>query len=373
MAFPMPLVGRSLAIFVVSLVMMIMSIVAVSLRVFVRVYLVRGFGWDDTLMVAALALFITLTVCCMIASADGVGHSYADFTSLEVYKTALLWWWLGQMLYIWASAVAKTSIALALLRLTVKRAHRFFLWGIIGTVIVIGLLFWLVLLFDCHPISYFWNRVDPRNSGTCLSVQILLDIAYLYSALTIICDLALGILPIFLIWKLQMNHRTKIAVGGILSLGAIASVAVIIRLPFLHYYADMDFLRNTYQIAIWSVIETGLGITAGSLITLRPLFRWLLDGSMAYGRNAASPAKYPLSSLRSEQLKASSDPSNWRPDLDVNDNSGLVNTVSSPRLNSFRYTNSSQEALNPELMPVFSQSGVTVQKTFEQVVSEREG
>lgn len=54
MAFPMPLVGRSLAIFVVSLVMMIMSIVTVSLRVFVRVYLVRGFGWDDTLMVAAL-------------------------------------------------------------------------------------------------------------------------------------------------------------------------------------------------------------------------------------------------------------------------------------------------------------------------------
>lgn len=165
------------------------------------------------------------------------------------------------MLYIWASAVAKTSIALALLRLTVKRAHRFFLWGIIGTVIVIGLLFWLVLLFDCHPISYFWNRVDPRNSGTCLSVQILLDIAYLYSGLTIICDLALGILPIFLIWKLQMNRRTKIAVGGILSLGAMyvkfllvprtarltptsASVAVIIRLPFLHYYADMDFLRE---------------------------------------------------------------------------------------------------------------------------------
>jgi hypothetical protein len=120
------------------------------------------------------------------------------------------------------------------------------------------------------------------------------------------------------------------------------------------------------------VIETGLGITAGSLITLRPLFRWLLDGNLSYGRNAASPGKYPLSSLRSEQLKASNDPSNWRPDLDVSDKRGIVNTVSSPRLNSFRYTNSSQEALYPELMPVHSQSGVTVQKTFEQVVSERE-
>lgn len=54
MGYPMPLVGRSLAIFTVSVVMMIISIVTVSLRTFVRLYLVRGFGWDDALMVAAL-------------------------------------------------------------------------------------------------------------------------------------------------------------------------------------------------------------------------------------------------------------------------------------------------------------------------------
>jgi hypothetical protein len=168
------------------------------------------------------------------------------------------------MLYIWASAVAKISIALALLRLTVKKVHRIILWVNIGIVIAIGLMFWFVLLLDCHPVSYFWNRVDPRYSGTCLSVDTLLDIAYLYSALTIICDMTLGILPVFLVWTLQMNHRTKIAVGGILSLGAMyvipllclctarltlssASVAVIIRLPFLQYYADTDFLRESLQ------------------------------------------------------------------------------------------------------------------------------
>ena len=50
----MPLVGPSLAIFIVSMVMMILSIVAVSLRIFVRLYIVRAFGWDDALMLAAL-------------------------------------------------------------------------------------------------------------------------------------------------------------------------------------------------------------------------------------------------------------------------------------------------------------------------------
>jgi hypothetical protein len=105
----MPLVDRSLAIFVVSVVMMIISIVTVSLRAFVRVYLVRGFGWDDALMIASLVciylrpetseryglndsqgLFVTLAACCMIGSTNGVGHAYTDFTSLDVYKRALL-------------------------------------------------------------------------------------------------------------------------------------------------------------------------------------------------------------------------------------------------------------------------------------------
>ncbi|KAJ5676575.1 uncharacterized protein N7477_002208 [Penicillium maclennaniae] len=125
------------------------------------------------------------------------------------------------MIYIWASAVAKVSIAVALLRLTVKKVHRIILWVTITLTTVIGLVFWLVLLLDCHPVSYFWTQIKGDSTGSCLSVDILLDIAYLYSAITVVCDLTLGILPIFLVWQLQVNCRTKVAVGGILSLGAI--------------------------------------------------------------------------------------------------------------------------------------------------------
>lgn len=173
-----------------------------------------------------------------------------------------------------------------------------------------------------------------------------------------------------------------------------ASVAVIIRLPFLHFYASADFLcmsspltiwpstttdqysvtDSTYQIAIWSVIETGLGITAGSLMTLRPLFRWFLDGSMSYGRNArsgqTSSRKYPLSKPQSHELNSFSNPSYWRPDIDMD--KGVVNTVSSPRLNAFDDDNSSQEALYVEPSLIANPNRVTVQRTFDQVVSERD-
>lgn len=53
-----PLEGRSLAIFVTSAVMVGLSVIAVLLRCFVRLYIVRAFGWDDGLMAIALVSLI---------------------------------------------------------------------------------------------------------------------------------------------------------------------------------------------------------------------------------------------------------------------------------------------------------------------------
>jgi pectinesterase/phosphatidylserine decarboxylase len=106
----LPLVDRALEIFVVSVVMMVISVVAVVLRSFVRLYLVRGFGWDDALMVLALvlqywnnlmtrkltfhqSLFVFLGICCMIGSLSGVGHRMVEFEglgALDELKSSLL-------------------------------------------------------------------------------------------------------------------------------------------------------------------------------------------------------------------------------------------------------------------------------------------
>ncbi|KAH1350879.1 hypothetical protein KXV36_004447 [Aspergillus fumigatus] len=290
---------------------------------------------------------------------------FVGLGALGELKRSLLWWWLGQMLYIWSSAVAKVSISMTLLRLTVRRLHRIILWAVIALSIIIGLMFWLVLLLECNPVSYFWLRVD--RSGTCLSKDVLLAIAYLYSSLTIFCDLTLGVMPALLLWGLQMNRKTKIALGGILSLGAVASVAVIIRFPFLHYYKDDDFLYSTYQIAIWSVMETGLGIIAGSLVTLRPLFRWFLDSNLSERHRRGtkrSDRQYPLSSLPDDPPKESRDPSYWRPDL-PEEVPSVVTTISSPMVRShLDDDHSSQEGLSvPE--DSWARYQVNIHKTFQ--------
>lgn len=134
--------------------------------------------------------------------------------------------------------------------------------------------------------------------------------------------------------------------------------------------ATYIFADSTYQIAIWATVETGLGITAGSLITLRPLFRWLLDGSMhSWNRQTPrnGPEQYRLSSLKNGSAKIAEHPSIWRPDTHANDRT--VDIVSSPRSQFSNDASSSQEALNP-FSSASSRSGVTIQHTFVQTVSE---
>ena len=122
------------------------------------------------------------------------------------------------MSYVITCVIAKVSIALALLRLTVARLHSLILWVVIGLSIVVGLVFWFMLTLQCIPVSFFWERT---GDGSCLNVDYLIDIAYLYSVVATLCDFTLGLLPIVLVWKLQMSFKTKCALACILSMGCV--------------------------------------------------------------------------------------------------------------------------------------------------------
>ena len=110
---------------------------------------------------------------------------------------------------------------------------------------------------------------------------------------------------------------------------------------------------NTYQISIWSNVEAGLGITAGCLTTLRPLVRFLRDGSsMSYNRNR-NRGSFPLSSNMAQNLQRSSrSKKEDREDADQlwtgNDNEeyhGVTTTIMGSQRP--KPTSSSEEDLNP--------------------------
>ncbi|KAJ5227759.1 hypothetical protein N7489_008467 [Penicillium chrysogenum] len=361
----LPLEGRSQSIFIITTIFLGISFIAVCLRCFVRIRLVKAFGWDDTFML----LNILFAICGITGALYGIGQRSEHLMLRGTMETAMFWWWLGQTSYVWTCALAKISIALALLRLTVSRPHKLVLWAVIGVTCVVGIVFWFMLTLQCQPVEFFWQQVrlleNPHAdvSGTCMNLDHIIAIAYVYSVTATLCDLTLGLLPIALVWNLHMNVRTKCALAGILGMGCIASAAVIVRIPYLHDYKDHDFLYATANISIWSNVEASLGIAAGSLVTLRPLFRWFRDPSSAGGsksRTKRTGGSVPLSSVNGTR-SASSGPQYWRPDLGREDQH-VITTIQTSNGSATSRT-SSQEDLNPTNRGTFFQ-GVNVQKTF---------
>jgi hypothetical protein len=124
-------------------------------------------------------------------------------------------------------------------------------------------------------VNTFWN-IHPANEK-CLPEGPTLGITYALAAVNAAADWAFGTLPIFIVWDLKMELKTKFLVAGILAFAAIGSVGTIVRMFYLHTLMNgPDFLYATTDVALWSTIEPGIGITAGSIACLRPLFRlWM--------------------------------------------------------------------------------------------------
>jgi hypothetical protein len=81
--------------------------------------------------------------------------------------------------------------------------------------------YFFLLVFQCHPVRYYWTQYAPNNDpeGTCINPRIFLTASYAYGAISEAVDWVLGLLPIWIIWGLNMNVRTKASVGILLSLG----------------------------------------------------------------------------------------------------------------------------------------------------------
>ncbi|KAJ4288690.1 hypothetical protein N0V90_011927 [Kalmusia sp. IMI 367209] len=169
---------------------------------------------------------------------------------------------------------AKVSVGISFLRITpiTKRTYRIIIHAVMYISILTGLMFGLLTTFQCRPVQYFWTRALGDN-GTCISMNVIMAFTYVMSAIYASCDFSFAILPIVLIRELNMSRNSKIALIPILSMACIASAAVIVRLAYVPTFRSPEFLYATVPIAIWSEIEMSLAITAGSLPTLRPLYR----------------------------------------------------------------------------------------------------
>jgi len=106
---------------------------------------------------------------------------------------------------------------------------------------------------------------------------VALGAAYTQASVSALTDWSYALLPLFVLHNTNMRKREKQTVLAILSLAATGSIASLIRFKYIPALVEgiIIFFSRSVGVANWSCVEIGLGIIAGCLATLRPLFRKL--------------------------------------------------------------------------------------------------
>lgn len=130
-------------------------------------------------------------------------------------------WWTCEPLYVLTNMAIKASIAIFLLRICIEKTQRFIIWLVVGITEVYSLFFFLLFVLQCRPTSLFWLRATENPpAGSCLDASVVSNAFYGYSAISCLTDWTYSVLPMFVVWKLQMEWRVKVSVVLVLAAGA---------------------------------------------------------------------------------------------------------------------------------------------------------
>ncbi|KAJ5502236.1 hypothetical protein N7463_005110 [Penicillium fimorum] len=261
------------------------ALLTVLARFYVRVFLIRNVGWDDYTM----ALTVLLSVCgfAIIVPEVKYGAGRHMVFVQETAVTAMHLNYATQGIYMWAIGLVKISIGLFLLRFAPRRGYRIFIWVVLVLMALYTTICFLTLIFECHDVRANW---DPAVKSKCFSRTQLLTLSYTNTALNILTDLIFAVLPVFMLRHLQVNRRVKASLVCILGLGIFACAAAFVKLSILPSYGRTgDFLWDYTNLTIWVVTECNTGIIAGSLPTLKPLFKRVLG---TYGSHTKTTREY---------------------------------------------------------------------------------
>ncbi|PGH03997.1 hypothetical protein AJ79_07230 [Helicocarpus griseus UAMH5409] len=245
----------------------VLAFVSVCLRLLARYEKKQSLWWDDWLM--ALSMLWNFAVVGLIYEMieAGMGLHATTIPAENVVRIAKLL--VGaEILYVFNLVWTKLSLLMLFYR--IFRVSYFKRWAyIIGAFIIAWVIcITFLFIFICVPVEKVWY---PQLPGRCIN-QVGTWIANAIS--TIVTDLAILLLPIASLWRLQLRVMDKIALSFIFGLGFFVIFASAYRLKVLFSYTSLDSSYTLAPTVGWTAIEMSVGIVSANLPTMRPAFHF---------------------------------------------------------------------------------------------------
>ncbi|KAG9203515.1 hypothetical protein G6514_002883 [Epicoccum nigrum] len=249
----------------------------------------NAWGPDDWAMLVNLPFWMTSTIATIAMAWSGIGAYDGSLTDYQ-YSNSLKWFYVFQEPWCFTLITIKCSIGFALIRIANgKKWIEYMIYACMASCFVVMGGTGMYLFFQCMPVQKNWF---PTMDGTCQPRSTQTTLSYAVAVVSILSDWIFAVLPIFLLWNVQLDWRVKLSVMGMLGLGIFASIAPIVRLKFLIGMNDETrFLQNLGAILAWASAEMNIGMLVANLPACRPLLEgmiqrfssWTGSGSRSFG------------------------------------------------------------------------------------------
>lgn len=271
---------------VVSITLGVISAVVLLVRLGYKIFIARlDLGLDDWFILATVVTGVPTTIITSLGSIpNGLGR---DIWTLEPTQVTnfIHYFYFMSWLYFLDLALLKTSLLFFYLRIFPKRPIRILLWCTVAFNAVWGVLFALLIAFECKPISYFWTYWDGEHVGTCLDTN---AIAWANAGISIAEDIWMLAIPLSQLRSLQLHWKKKVGVAIMFCTGTFVTVISIVRLQSLITFGNStNATWNNLQVSLWSTIEINVGIICACMPTLRLLLLRMFPKLSTTYRNAS--------------------------------------------------------------------------------------
>jgi hypothetical protein len=125
------------------------------------------------------------------------------------------------MVYAITAPVLRVTVALFLQRLVRRRTQRIIIFTTSAIGIVYGGCYLAGVVYQCIPLSFFWERVDHPTGGICFNPNVSVRLTIISTVVAAVMDWTFALLPIWMMWSLHISKQKKIMVCFLLGLGAL--------------------------------------------------------------------------------------------------------------------------------------------------------
>jgi hypothetical protein len=145
------------------------------------------------------------------------------------------------------------------------------LYTMVTLQLVIAFISVVLIFLQCTPTAMLWDPFTPN--GKCWEPKVFNDFNYFVSAYTTLTDIVLAVVPVSVIWKLQMPFSTKLGVCIMMGLTLLSAIVTIVKATYLHLFADRMDPREcwpTFPIPSHRVINKYNSLERGSPSPMGP-------------------------------------------------------------------------------------------------------